>query len=89
MPNIRSAEKRMRSDDKKRQKNQATLTLLKNLNKKLLTLSGDSAKAKDCALEMFRQYDKAVGAGVIPRGRADRKKSRIAAFLKKTSTPAA
>jgi len=83
MPNIPSAVKRMRSDAKKREKNQAVLSELKSLNKKLVHVAQDPAKAKTVAEELISDYDRAVVRGVIPRGRADRKKSRIAAFLAK------
>ena len=83
MPNIPSAVKRMRSDAKKREKNQAVLSELKTLNKKLTQLSQDSEKAKAIATKLISNYDRAVVKGVIPRGRADRKKSRIALFLAK------
>jgi len=83
MPNIPSAVKRIRSDAKKREKNQAVLSELKTLNKKLALLSQDPEKAKVLAEKLVSGYDRAVVRGVIPRGRADRKKSRIAAFLTK------
>lgn len=84
MPNIPSAVKRMRSDAKKREKNQAVLSELKTLNKKLTQLAQDPEKAKALAEKLISSYDRAAIKGVIPRGRADRKKSRITAFLAKT-----
>ncbi len=83
MPNIPSAVKRIRSDAKKREKNQAVLSELKTLNKKLTQLAQDPEKAKALAAKLVSNYDRAVVRGVIPRGRADRKKSRIATFLAK------
>lgn len=83
MPNIPSAVKRMRSDAKKREKNQAVLSELKTLNKKLAQFAQDPEKAKALAVKLVSNYDRAVVKGVIPRGRANRKKSRIAAFLAK------
>ena len=81
MPNIRSAKKRMRSDAKKQARNKAATSELDNLHKKLRTLSGKPAEAKTLAALLISRYDRAVSRGVIPRGRADRKKSRIARFL--------
>lgn len=81
MPNIRSAAKRIRSDAKKREKNQAVLSELKSMNKKLVQLAQQPEKAQALAALLVPRYDRAVTKGVIPRGRADRKKSRIAAFL--------
>lgn len=83
MPNIRSAAKRIRSDAKKRAKNMDVLTKLKSMNKKLALLAQEPEKAKALAMTLVSCYDHAVNKGVIPRGRADRKKSRIAAFLAK------
>ncbi|HOE69220.1 MAG TPA: 30S ribosomal protein S20 [Candidatus Omnitrophota bacterium] len=85
MPNIASAAKRMRSDAKKRARNQAVLSELKTLSKKLSQLASNPEKAKTTAAELVTRYDRAVSKGVIPRGRADRRKSRIAAFLSKLS----
>ncbi len=84
MPNIKSAMKRMRSDAKKEARNQATLSELKTLTKKLNAAS-EPAKAKEAAADLVSCYDKAVTKGVIPRGRADRRKSRIAHFVAKLS----
>lgn len=81
MPNIKSAKKRMRSDAKKRSHNQAVVSELKTMGKKLLTLTQDPAKAKAYAQELISRYDRAVSKGVVPRGRADRKKSRITLFI--------
>ena len=73
----------MRSDAKKRSKNQVTLSELKTLYQRLATLSQEPAKAKELAESLISRYDRAVSRGIIPRGRADRKKSRIANFLAK------
>lgn len=83
MPNIKSAMKRMRSDAKKAARNQAVLSELRTLSRKLNQLSGEPAKAKEMAQRLVSCYDKAVSGGVIPRGRADRRKSRITAFVAK------
>jgi small subunit ribosomal protein S20 len=83
MPNIQSAMKRMRSDAAKRARNAAVLSELKTLDKKLLALAQDPAKAEPLARFMAARYDRAVSRGIIPQGRADRKKSRIAKFIAK------
>lgn len=85
MPNIRSAEKRMRSDAKKHATNQAAISELKTLSDRLKKMTGEPAKAKELAVKVISRYDRAVSRGIIPRGRADRKKSRIAKFLAKLS----
>ena len=81
MPNSPSAIKRVRSDEKKRLLNLAAISELKTLGKKLLTLKPEPAKAGELAAILSARYDRAASRGIIPRGRADRKKSRIAAFL--------
>ncbi|MCB9800305.1 MAG: 30S ribosomal protein S20 [Candidatus Omnitrophica bacterium] len=83
MPNIKSAAKRIRSDAKKRDRNQAILSQLKTVSKKLLTYANDPQKAQEYAKTVIASYDRAVNSKAIPKGRANRRKSRIAAFLKK------
>ncbi len=82
MPNIRSAAKRMRSDTKKHLKNQATLSELHTLYRKLaLQAKANPGEAKTDARDLVAQLDKAVTRGIIPHGRADRKKARIAKLV--------
>jgi len=81
MPNSSSAKKRMRSDFTRQIRNQATLSKIKTMNKKLLKLAGDPAKASEYARLLVSSYDNAVSRGILPEGRADRRKSRIASFL--------
>ena len=86
MPNIKSAEKRMRSDAQKKLKNQAILSELHTLYKKLVELTQAKAQsAKEEAKNLISKLDKAVSQGIIPHGRADRKKSRIGKLLSKKS----
>lgn len=83
MPNLKSPEKRMRSDAKKAAKNQAALSELKTLSQKLRASIGKPDEAKAIAQQAIARYDRAVSRGIIPRRRADRRKSRIARFLAK------
>ena len=85
MPNIKSAMKRMRSDAKKAARNQAALSELKTLSKRLTQAASEPAKAKEIAATLISRYDKAVSHGAIPRGRADRRKSRITLYIAKLS----
>jgi len=73
--------KRMRSDARKRVRNQTAKSELKTIDDRLRKLSQDPAKAKALAGRVISRYDRAVSRGIIPRRRADRKKSRIAKFL--------
>ncbi len=76
----------MRSDAKKHTRNQATVSELHTLSKKLVQLSAEPVKAKELASLLISHYDKAVSRGIIPRGRADRRKSRITCFVAKLQT---
>ena len=81
MPNIRSAMKRMRSDRKKNLRNQTALSELKTLDHKMRKLAAEPEKAAEIGRKLISRFDRAVSRGIVPRGRADRKKSRIEHFL--------
>ena len=84
MPNIQSAVKRMRSDTKKRLHNQNVLSELHTLYQKLVNqVAVDLDTAKKQAENLISKLDKAVSHGIIPHGRADRKKARIGKLLRK------
>jgi ribosomal protein S20 len=80
-----SAAKRMRADAKKRQTNQAILSELKTLSKKLYKLAAakDLKKTSELARRVIQSYDQAASNGIIPRRRADRKKARVTELLRK------
>lgn len=71
----------MRSDYKKNERNQTIISELKTLDKKLQKLANDPKKAKDYAKVVISSYDSAASKGIIPKGRANRKKSRIEHFI--------
>ena len=71
----------MRSDAKKRAANQDMLSELKTLKKKLEQLTAEPAKAEPVARQLISRLDRAVSRGIIPRGRADRNKSRVEKVL--------
>ncbi len=82
MPNTQSADKRMRSDAKKHEKNQAVLSEIHSRYKKLTVLAKtDHEKAKEYARTLVSKLDKAVVHGVIKHRRADNKKARIGKLL--------
>lgn len=72
MPLIRSAIKKMRQDHKKTLVNR---TKKENL-KKTLKLASVKPTTENVS-KAFSALDKAVKIGLIPKGRADRKKSRL------------
>ena len=86
MANVHSAIKEIRKNNRKRVQNQAVLSELKSTWMKLTRLpKTDIEKAKTMARELTSKWDKAVSSKIVPKGRADRKKSRIAHLLGKLS----
>ena len=59
---------------------------LKTLYKKISVLaSQDLAKAKEEAKALVSKFDQAARKGIIPKEKANRKKSRLALLLSKSS----
>ena len=84
MPNTKSAERRMRSSERKHIHNRAIKSRLHTLEKKYLGLI-DAGKKQEAAVALrglSSAFDKAAKTNVVPRGRANRKKSRLALRLK-------
>ncbi len=82
MANVHSAIKAIRKDTKKRSRNQAVLSELQSLWKKFSAAS-DAAQARASAQVLVSKWDRAVSRGMVPKGRANRKKARIAGALAK------
>lgn len=86
MPIIKSAKKALRSSSKKRvfnirrQKN--VDETLKDIKK--LVASKKVTEAEKALPAAYQALDKAAKAGTIKKGVADRKKSRITAFVRKS-----
>ncbi len=85
MPNIKSAMKRLRSNAKKEDRNQSMLSEIKTLKKNLTKLEAEPAKAVTLAAKLVKRFDQAAVKGIIPKGRANRNKSRIQTFLTRIS----
>lgn len=84
MPVIKSAIKRMRSDERKAERNQTVRSELKTLYKKIVSLvSENPEQAKSEAKLLVSKLDKAAEHNIIPKQRADRKKSRLAVLISK------
>jgi small subunit ribosomal protein S20 len=90
MPNTKSAERRMRNSARKQMQNRGVKTRLHNLEKKFRTLAtaGKKPEATDALKVLVSAFDKAAKTGVIPRGTADRKKSRLTLQLNTTAKAA-
>lgn len=87
MPNTKSAARRVRNSERKRLHNRSVKGRLKSLERKFVEAL--EAKNKDegakTLVTVTSAFDKAVKSGVIHRGTADRKKSRLALRLNKVA----
>jgi small subunit ribosomal protein S20 len=83
LPNIKSAEKRVKVTEKKTLQNRVIKTGLKSRVKKFnVAAEGkDTAKAEALYKEVSSAYDKAASKGAIHKNKANRKKSRLAKAL--------
>ncbi|MBI4388495.1 MAG: 30S ribosomal protein S20 [Candidatus Omnitrophica bacterium] len=86
MPITKSAIDHVRSDKRKQARNQKVRSELRTLFKKIALLATqDSAKAKEEAQSLISKFDRAAQKGAIHKQKANRKKSRLARLLAKTS----
>ncbi len=88
MPNHKSAEKRMRQNEKRRDINRSNRGKLRTSIKKLRgALSGsDAGSAQELLPQTISTIDKAVQKGVLHRNAAARYKSRLTARVNQTGT---
>jgi small subunit ribosomal protein S20 len=77
--NIKSQIKRIKTNEKARQRNQSVKSSLKTAIRKAREAveAGDQAKAQELARAASRQLDKAVSKGVIHANQAANKKSAL------------
>jgi small subunit ribosomal protein S20 len=83
MANTKSAMKRIRTNEIRRQRNASTRSKVRTICKKFeasLT-AGDPAAAQEAYRVAVSELDRAAKKGVIPRARASRKASRLAIQL--------
>jgi small subunit ribosomal protein S20 len=83
MPNTKSAERRMRGNERKHQHNRSVKSSLRGVEKdyRALLLAGKKDEAAKALPGVHSAYDKAVKSGVVTRPTANRKKSRLAVAL--------
>ena len=83
MPNTKSAERRMRGNERKHQHNRSIKSNLRNVEKdyRALLTAGKKDEAKKALPGVHSIYDKAVKTGTITRATANRKKSRLTCAL--------
>jgi small subunit ribosomal protein S20 len=79
--NIKSQLKRIKTNEKSRQRNKATKSALKTHVRRFreAASTGDAAKATELAQAATRALDKAAAKGVIHKNQAANRKSAIAA----------
>ena len=79
MPNIKSAEKRMRQSMKRRAENRAVKSRVRTYTKKVLTAvdEGNLGDAQARMSELQEVVDKAAKSKTIHRNKAARRKSRM------------
>jgi small subunit ribosomal protein S20 len=78
--NIKSQIKRIKTNEKARQRNKAVKSSLKTAIRKAreAVAAGDTQKAEELTREATRKLDKAVSKGVIHKNQAANKKSALA-----------
>jgi small subunit ribosomal protein S20 len=83
MPNTKSAERRMRSNERKRLHNRSIMSSLRKLEKdfRQLITTGKKDDAAKAYREVASAFDKAAKSGAVHQTTAGRKKSRLALAL--------
>ncbi len=79
MPVIKSAKKRMRTNEKRRLRNKSVRTLCKTSITKAekLIFSGELEAAREAVVTAVSTLDRAAEKGIIPANNAARRKSRL------------
>jgi small subunit ribosomal protein S20 len=85
MPNHKSAEKRVRQNEKRRQINRSNRTRLRTAIKKLRTELEGGAATAELLPQTISTIDKAVQKGVLHRNAAARYKSRLTTRVNEAS----
>lgn len=80
MPVIKSAKKKLRADARKKAVNLKVKTRMKSALKKF-----DAKPSQETLTQAYSILDIATKKKVIPKGRANRKKSRLAALLSRST----
>jgi small subunit ribosomal protein S20 len=80
MPNTKSAERRMRGNERKHLHNRSVKSNLRRLEKdyRAAVAAGKKDDAAKLLPGVHSAFDKAVKSGAVPRATANRKKSRLA-----------
>lgn len=80
MANIKSQQKRIKTNEKARQRNKAVKSALRTYTRRFneAVEAGENEKAEQAARVALRHLDKAVSKGVIHKNQAANRKSSIA-----------
>lgn len=85
MPNIKSAIKRVKTAEQRRERNKALKSSLKTQLKKFDKAVEEKAEnLKEIAVETQKSIDKACSKGIIHKNAASRKNSHVASRVNKT-----
>ncbi len=82
MPNSKSAVKRLQQSRRRRERNKAAKTRLKNALKRVRATS-DAGQVTDLFRRAAMLLDRAAAKGLIPDNRAARSKARLAAHVRR------
>ncbi len=78
MPNIKSAEKRVKIADRQHSANISKRSILKNsLKNALSSITAGKAEAKSDLMNAIKKIDEAACKGIIHKNQAARRKSRL------------
>lgn len=88
MANTKSAQKRIRTNERKRQRNQMYRSRVKTMIKKAEQSIFSGSPSEETIREALSTLDKAAGKGVIHKNNAARRKSRLMKKLNALRQPA-
>jgi small subunit ribosomal protein S20 len=90
MPNIKTAIKRVKQNEKRRALNASQKSALRTSIKAVDTAiaNNDGQNASTALLPAFKKLDKAAGKGLVHKNAAARKKSRLAKAVNKLTSQA-
>jgi small subunit ribosomal protein S20 len=83
LPHHKSCKKRLVTSLKARERNRQNKATMRSALKAYRSLPAGSEERKARLTEMYSQMDVLVRKGIMPRNRADRLKSKLAAFAAK------
>lgn len=91
MPNTKSAKKRLRQSEVRRQRNKSIKTSLRSRIRKLreAVAAGNIEGAEQTYVDVARKLDRAGARYIIHRNKASRLKSRLQKLIRKAKQPAA